>query len=106
MEEKQRTIPQNNSLHLFFRLIAEQLNDAGLDIRAVLEPTVDIAWNENLVKELLWRPIQKLQLQKHSTTELTTRDIDVIYDTLNLFLSKHGVHVPFPSMESLSLKDL
>lgn len=105
MLEKPRTIQQNKALHKYFSLIAERLNDAGLDMRTVLKPEVEIAWSRETVKEYLWRPIQKLQLQKRSTTELTTKDIDVIYDTLNLFLAKQGIHEPFPSLENLSLTE-
>ena len=36
--EKQRTIQQNRALHLYFQLIADRLNDAGLDMRVVLKP--------------------------------------------------------------------
>ena len=65
---------------------------------------VDIPWNGKTIKDYLWRPIQKAQLQKQSTTELTTKDIDVIYETLNRFTSeKFSVHVPFPSEEEIRL---
>lgn len=102
--DKQRTIKQNRALHLYFKLIADTLNDAGLDMRAVLKPDVHIPWNMNSVKDYLWRPIQKIQLGKVSTTELTTKDIDVIFDTMNRHLANHGVHEPFPSFEEILLK--
>jgi hypothetical protein len=98
---KQRTIQQNRALHLCFQLIAEALNDAGLDMRSVLKPEVDIPWSKDTVKEYLWKPVQRIQLMKSSTTELSVHDIDTIFETLNRFLSKHGIHVPFPSAEEL-----
>ena len=94
-----RTLQQNKSLHLYFEFVAQTLNDAGLDMRAVLKPNVEIPWNKDTVKEHLWRPIQKLQLQKKSTTELEKRDIDKVYETMNRHLGYHGVHIPFPSLE-------
>lgn len=100
-EEKQRTKQQNKALHKYFELVADSLNEAGLDMRVILKPEVDIAWNKDSVKEYLWRPVQKIQLQKRSTTEMTTKDIDTIYDTLNRFLAKHGLHVAFPSIEEI-----
>jgi hypothetical protein len=95
--EKQRTIQQNKALHKYFELLAKELNDAGLDMRTVLKPEININWTEEMIKEHLWRPVQKLQLGKDSTTELTTTEINKVWETLNMFLSeKFGVFVDFP----------
>lgn len=99
---EQRTPQQNRALHLYFTLVADRLNAAGLDMRAVLKPDVEIPWSSDTVKEFLWRPVQKLSVGKDSTTVLTTREIDRVYDVLNRFLAeKHGIHEPFPSLEEL-----
>jgi len=96
----QRTSQQNRSLHLYFTLLADELNQAGYDMKRTLKPGIDIPWSPATVKEYLWKPIQNAQLMKDSTTELTTKDIDIVYDTLNRHLSeKTGVHVEFPSNE-------
>lgn len=100
----QRTLRQNRALHLYFQMVATALNDAGLDMRTVLKPTIEIPWSKDAVKEYLWRPIQQLQLQKRSTVQLTTKDIDAIYDTLNRFLAEQGVSEEFPSIESIIRK--
>jgi hypothetical protein len=100
--EKQRTKKQNRALHLYFRLIAQRLNDAGLDMRVVLKPGIAIQWTPDMVKEYLWRKIQEIQLQKGSTTQLTTKDIDKIVVTLNSLLAeKFGIDQPFPSLEEI-----
>jgi len=100
--KSQRTIKQNRALHKYFELVAGTLNEAGLDMRKTLKPEIDIPWSKESVKEYLWRPIQKAQLQKRSTTELDRKDINIIYETLNRFLGeKLGVHTPFPSLEEL-----
>lgn len=101
MEIKKRTIQQNRALHLYFQMIADALNDAGLDMKKVLKPEVDIPWNKTNVKEFLWRPIQKLQLGKKSTKQLTTDEIDKVFDTLNRHIAKFGISVAFPSIEQL-----
>jgi len=98
---KQRTLRQNKALWKFFTLVAETLNDAGLDVRAVLKPEVEIPWSKEMIHDFLWMPIQRIQLGKDSTTKLTTKDIDAIYDTMNRHLAKHGVHEPWPSIETL-----
>lgn len=104
--EKQRTARQNRALHLYFKLVADTLNDAGLDMRVVLKPEVEIPWSQKTVKEYLWRPIQRIQLRKESTTDLTTKDIDLVFDTMNLHLGNHGVHTPFPSIEEIMARQL
>ncbi|HEB13358.1 MAG TPA: hypothetical protein ENI13_00075 [candidate division CPR3 bacterium] len=107
LKEKQRTIQQNKALHVLYELYAEALNEAGLDMREVLDESVDIPWSKDTVKNYLWRPIQKTQLEKSSTTELTTKDIDKVFETLNRYLGeKHGLHVPFPSIEEVMFRQL
>jgi len=104
-EEQQRTAQQNKALHLYFTFVAEALNDAGYDMRKsleVLQSGVDVPWETKTVKEYLWRPVQKAQLEKTSTTQLTTKEIDKVFDTLNRCLGeKFGITVPFPSIESI-----
>lgn len=94
-----RTPTQNDALHLYYRLVAEELNNAGYNVQLVLKEKMDIDWDERLVKELLWRNAQKVITSKESTTELNkTEEIDRIYEHLNRHLSeKFGVHVPFPN---------
>ena len=81
--ENQRTTTQNRALHLYFTLLAEALNEGGLDMKKVLRPEVDISWNSTTIKEYIWRPIQNAQLLKKSTKDLSTKEIDVVYDTIN-----------------------
>lgn len=107
MEEKKRTAQQNRALHLYFTLIAKELNDAGLDVRRVMKPEIDIPWSPHMVKELLWKPVQVIFLGKRSTTELNkVKDIDELYEIFNRHLGEKfgefGVeHVPFPSLSEL-----
>lgn len=109
MEKKnypKRTDRQNRALHVLFRLLAETLNDNGLDMRKTLKPDIDIPWSGESVKEFLWRPIQVAQLQKKSTTELNTKEIDEVFDTINKHLGeKFGLHIPFPSIEEILLEE-
>lgn len=100
--DKQRTLIQNRALHKFFELLADELNNAGLDMRKTLKPEIEIPWSKDTVKSYLWKPIQDAQLEKESTTELTTKEIDLIYNTLNRFLGeKLSVHVPFPTNQQM-----
>jgi hypothetical protein len=95
-----RTSTQNKALHLYFELLADELNSAGLDMKKTLKQTVDIPWSKETVKDYLWRPIQNAQLEKESTTELTTDEINKVYEVLNRHLGdKLQIHVPFPTNE-------
>ena len=100
--DKPRTESQNKALHLYFTQLAEMLNDAGLDMRKVLKPSISIPWTSQTIKENLWKPIMKIQTGKSSTTEMTTKDIDEVYDVINRHLGEQfGITVEFPSQESL-----
>ena len=104
-ETKQRTPSQNRALHLLFSELAKELNDHGLDMRKTLKPTIDIPWSGATVKEFLWKPVMKAQLNKESTTEMTTKEIDQVFDTINRHIGeKFGLHLDFPSVEGLLMK--
>lgn len=98
--EKPRTIQQNSALHLFFEMLAQALNDAGLDQRKLLKPIIEIPWTKEAVKDQLWRPIQKAMYHKESTTELLKHEeIDKIHEVLMRELGRiyQVEFIPFPS---------
>lgn len=98
MSEEQRTDQQNKALHKYCELLAEALNDAGLDMKQVLKPEIDIPWTKESVKNHLWRPIQQVMMDKESTTEMSTADPGDIYLVLNRHIGeKFGINVPWPS---------
>ena len=95
----QRTSSRNNAIHLYFQLLADELNCAGLPIKNVIgKYNIDLEWDTQSVKDLILRPIQKALLHKSSTTELSKQeDIDKVYDHINRFIGESfGIHVPFP----------
>lgn len=97
----QRTGQQNRALHKGCELLAEALNDAGLDMRVVLKPEINIPWTKTSVKEYIIRPIMRAMTTKNSTTELEKADgeIEEIWNTAMRFLSErhHLEYIPFPS---------
>lgn len=101
-KNNQRTIQQNKAMHLYFRLLAEALNDAGYDMKKTLKPTIDIPWSPETIKEYLWRPVLNGYRLKTSTAEMSKTDIDTIYDIVNKTIGERtGVFIPFPSIENL-----
>lgn len=100
--KKQRTNRQNAAIHKLFTNLAEDLNNHGLYMMKVLRQDAEIQWTPGSVKEYLWRPIMKAQLGKESTTQMTTTDIDKVFETLNKHLAeKFQISLEFPSIDSL-----
>lgn len=102
VENEKRTIPQNKALHLFFRMLAETLNDAGFDQRKVLKESIDIPWTEKAIKDQLWRPVQQATMGEYSTTQLGKHvDIDLVHKTLMRHLGEKFEidYLPFPSLD-------
>lgn len=82
-----RTTRQNNALHAYLREVAEQMNARGMDMREVLKPTVEIAPTMQLIKDYMWRPIQKIVTGKESTERLTTAEVDQVYQEMSKHLA-------------------
>lgn len=100
--EKQRTTQQNRALHLFCRMLADELNSAGLDMKIVLKPEVAISWTDKTVKEYLWKPLMNALFLKDSTKEMTRQEPTEVWEHLNRHLGeKFGIRIPdFPSQEN------
>lgn len=96
---KQRSQTQNAALHLFCKQLANELNNAGYDFRTFVKEGYPVPFNENLVKDFLWRPIQEAVTGKVSTTKPERGEYSQIYDVINLKMAEYGLHVPWPSQE-------
>ena len=95
-----RTLKQNRALHLYFKQLAEELNENGVEFRGFIK--ADMPWSETMIKEILWKPLQGVYLKERSTTKLTTKGINDIYDILNKIIIERTngqVYVAFPSEE-------
>lgn len=94
-----RSTQQNKSIHLYCTMLADALNEAGHDMRAVFEvKKVPVAWTGEGVKECLWKPLQEKLYGKRSTAELETTEVGDVYDALDKALNLTlGVTVNFPT---------
>lgn len=106
---KQRTIRQNSSLHLLFRQIALELNERGMGQRVVVDLLSNYAtvpWSERTVKVIIWHTLQKAVLLKESTTQLTTKEVDEVFEVMNreIFVPM-GIELPFPSILEVMLQN-
>lgn len=100
-----RTLKQNSALHKGFQILANTLNEKGLDMKTVLKPSVDIYWTTQTVKDYLYKPILKALTTKESTTEMDKSEPSQAWDIMFKFLGeKHQVdYLPFPSKEKEKL---
>jgi len=91
---------QFRALHLFFKWLAEALNEAGIDFQyhdLINEVPVSIMYTKELVKERIWKPIQKTMFDIDSTKDLETRMINDILDVLTLWFAERGIPIKFPN---------
>jgi hypothetical protein len=104
--EKPRTPAQNRSLHLWFTKLANQLNESGMTVMRVMKHDAEIPWTEHMVKEMLFKTIMKSMYGKTSTTQLTTKELTLVSDTLIRYLAeKNYVETEFPSLETQIMND-
>jgi|TARA_R100001082_G_scaffold44092_2_gene23388 hypothetical protein len=96
---KRRTSKQNNALHVFCRLVAVELNNKGYSVESFFKEGVEIPFSAEIVKEHIWKPIQKGVTDKESSADLTTIEIQETYENVNRALSNKGVHIPWPQRD-------
>jgi len=102
----QRTLPQNNALHLYCEQLAEALSGAGYDVRKTLRHDIEIPWDAELIKKLIWKKVQETMTGEKSTTKLDKNQVSDVYEVINRHTaSTFGVSVPFPSVETLHEHD-
>lgn len=107
-EIKLRTNQQSKAIHLFCKQVADALINDGHTMQSVVKNInkMEIVPTKNNIKEILWRTAQLSTVGTESTTELERKDIDKIYEAVNMFLGHYfQIHVPFPSMDSVQFLD-
>ena len=98
MDDKVRTLSQNNALHLYCARLAEAMNDAGYDQAHPEFENVTSEWTMYSVKEKLFKKILESMKGKESTAEASTVDYDKVHRSLDRWTSTHlGISVPFPN---------
>ena len=98
-----RSLSQNKALWLWFTMVAETLNDGGMDIRTFIREEIEIPWSKDSVHDLLWIKLQIAMTGKKSTTKINTQEINKIMDVIIREAGKRSVELPpFPSFEYLN----
>ena len=100
--DKQRSLKQNSSAHLWFTHIADTFNDSGLDMQATLAKRVGLRWTPEAVKECLFKVLAKAMYNKDSTAQLTSKEFAKVAEMLaDVIARDYGVTVSYPSLSSL-----
>ena len=102
-QEKRRTKPQNSSMWLWLTQVASILNDAGIDMVLFLEmieaEDTKIPATKDSLKLRFWDKIQEHMTGKDSSTELDTKQPDMIFKVACKVLAEtfHIAPPPWPS---------
>lgn len=103
-QKQQRTLTQNKAIHVFFDILAYELNDKDLTIKETLKQNFSIPWSEKTVKELIWKPVQFKMYETESTRELTTDQVSKVFNVIreHIFdLTCGEIDLEFPSKDNL-----
>lgn len=95
--KKIRSNAQNSALHLYFTMLAEQLNEAGHTFTNCLG--MEIPFTMELIKESIWKPTQAEMFKLKTTKYLTTEMINKLIDVFSLHFGKRGIYVEFPNWQ-------
>ncbi len=104
--KRTRTNQQNRAMHKFFTVIADELNNIGATFSYEFgKETIEIPYTSELIKETLWKPIQKALFNKDSTSEITTEEINKVIDVITLKFGEMGIPIMFPNKFDLLLEN-
>ena len=100
---EQRTAQQRKALEVYCHGLAEILNASGYDFNDGKVIRLPVAFTQENVKEYMFKKVMTAMYpDKTSTTELSTTEIQQVYENLNTFTAeKFGVSVTWPSQEEL-----
>ena len=84
--EPKLTSQQMKAIHAYCDHIARVLAASGNDMQQVV--TLPIEPTGTLVKEIIWRPVQKALFAKKSVTQLKMHDVDEVYRVIAKHLAE------------------
>ena len=99
---KCRTGRQNRSMHKYFSIMAERMNDAGITQRQLIGSFKDgfeLPVTEHMVKDI-FREVGRAMFRRESTADLTTVEAQEVYQVVDQrFGEVTGVRAEWPSSE-------
>lgn len=97
-QQKQRTMKQNKALHKYCQELANELNACGVSMY-VFSKDISVDHTMESVKSI-WRAIAKAKFGKNSTADLTTIELQQVYEEVNRHISNFGIEMSWPSEEN------
>ena len=94
---KQRSNEQNNSLHAMFQAVADEMNATGITTKTVITIVADTYMDKELVKRLIWKPLQEEHVGTKHTAQLTTAEVNKVLTPFTLALGEIGITAYFPN---------
>ena len=98
-KKRTRTPTQNNTIHRYFEMLSEALNDAGwyqMQFMEAMATGAQIPWTPEAIKEL-WRKVQIPLTNVESTARLTRVQVNEVYELFSANVANiSGVNVDFP----------
>ncbi len=107
-EKKQRTLRQSRAMHQYFKMVSDEARNTGITFSEFirLRPRLEMPWTPERAKEI-WKTAQMHMFGTTSTRDLTTGQIDQVYDVVNKVLGEIlHFNIPFPSIEEQMLEEL
>lgn len=101
---EQRTSKQNRALHSYLEHLADALDREGHTLQDVVAciRKAEIRPTKENMKEVVWKPMMKALYGLESTTELSTAQVDRVYEAVNAFVGREfHIHVSFPSINDV-----
>jgi len=95
-----RTVLQNRSAHLYFRMMADGLNNAGIDQVALMKSFKEGFKIPNTMESIkgLFSRVAAVMLGEERTSRLSTKEIQQIYEAVDRGMNqKFGITYPWPS---------
>jgi|MDTG01.1.fsa_nt_gb hypothetical protein len=98
IKRETRSSKQNASIHLLFRQIAEELNDAGYT-RSHPWGKMEIPYSETAVKEIFFLPILEKVYGKQHSSDLDTKELSESVEILLDALAQNtGIAMQMPQL--------
>lgn len=95
---RRRSLKQNNSLHAYCQDLADAFNNAGILPQHFFRKGFKIKWTMDMIKENIWKPVQKAITKNGKTSKATKAEIIETYDVINLEIGeRYGIHVEWKS---------
>jgi len=93
-----RTDQQRKAIEVYCREVANALNDAGFDLKAVIEAKpIPVSCTQENIKEIIFKAIMKALYNKTSTAELEKIEVNDVYMHMHKWLAEQfGINIEFP----------